>query len=201
MWLAAHWLTRDMRIAVIGTGKIGGTLGGKWRAAGYDVVFGARNAGDFGPGDAPVQTVDEAVDGADVVALAVPGKAVADVVASLGSRLAGKVVIDAANRMGEPEVNSKSAVRAVAPGAHYVRAFNTLGWENFADPVPSAALFFAADPPARETAEALIAATGLEPAFVGDADSAGIVDGALPLWFALVQQHGGNRRLALRVVR
>ena len=31
-----------MRIAVIGTGHIGGTLGSKWRAAGHDVVYGAR---------------------------------------------------------------------------------------------------------------------------------------------------------------
>jgi len=201
MWVAARRLTRDMRIAVIGSGRIGGTLGGKWRAAGYDVVFGARIAGGSGPGGAPVQTVDEAVDGADVVLLAVPGKAVAEVVASIGPELAGKVVIDAANRIGESEVNSKAAVKAVAPGAHYVRAFNTLGWENFADPLPSAALFFAADPSARAVAEELIMAIGLEPAFVGEADAAGIVDGALPLWFALVQQHGGNRRLALRLVR
>jgi len=190
-----------MRIAVIGTGKIGGTLGGKWRAAGYDVVFGARIARDSGPDGAPVQTVDQAVDGADVVALAVPGKAVADVIASIGPALAGKVVIDAANRMGEPEVNSKAAVKAAAPGAHYVRAFSALGWENFADPLPSAAVFFAADPSARAVAEELITAIGLEPACVGEADAAGIVDGALPLWFALVQQHGGNRRLAFRVVR
>jgi len=41
----------------------------------------------------------------------------------------------------------------------------------------------------------------LEPAYVGDADAAGIVDSVLPLWFAPVRQHGGNRRLALRVVR
>jgi 8-hydroxy-5-deazaflavin:NADPH oxidoreductase len=188
MWIAVRLLRRVMRIAVIGTGKIGGTLGGKWREAGYDVVFGARIAGDSGPGGAPVQTVGKAVEGADVVASIVPV-------------LAGKVVIDAANRMGAPEVNCKTAVKAAAPGAHYVRAFNTLGWENFADPLPSAALFFAADPAAREVAEELILAIGLEPAFVGDADAAGIVDGALPLWLALVQQQGGNRRLALRVVR
>ena len=31
-----------MRIAVIGTGHIGGTLGRKWRAAGHDVVYGSR---------------------------------------------------------------------------------------------------------------------------------------------------------------
>ena len=194
-------LPADMKIAVIGTGRIGGTLGGKWRAAGHDVVYGSRNAPGSGPGGAPAVGVGEAIAFADVVVLAVPGEAAAEVIGANGSALEGKVVIDAANRMGRPEVNSKAAVKAAAPGARYVRAFNTLGWENFADPVPSAALFFAADPPARQVAEELIAAVGLEPIFVGDADAAGTVDGVLPLWIALVKQHGGDRRLALRVVR
>ena len=93
------------------------------------------------------------------------------------------------------------AITAAAPDARYVRAFNSLGWENFADPLPSAALFFAADPEARAVAEQLIDAVGLEPQFVGDADATATVDALLPLWFALVRQHGGNRRLALRVVQ
>ena len=50
-------------------------------------------------------------------------------------------------------------------------------------------------------AEELIVAVGLEPEFVGDADATGTVDAVLPLWFALVRQGGGNRRLALRAVR
>src|SRR5215467_11475424 len=134
MWQPARRLTRDMRIAVIGTGKIGGTLGGKWRAAGYDVVFGARIARDSGPDGAPVQKVDQAVDGADVVALAVPGKAVADVIASIGPALAGKVVIDAANRMGEPEVNSKAAVTPAPHTAHYRPIGKALRWPTSAAP-------------------------------------------------------------------
>jgi hypothetical protein len=40
---------------------------------------------------------------------------------------------------------------------------------------------------------------GLHPDYAGDAGRAGIVDGVLPLWFALVQSHDGNRRLAFRV--
>ena len=39
---ASHRLVAGMRIAVIGKGNIGGTLGSKWRAAGHDVVYGAR---------------------------------------------------------------------------------------------------------------------------------------------------------------
>ena len=33
-----------MKIAVIGTGHIGGTLCQRWRAAGHEVVYGARVA-------------------------------------------------------------------------------------------------------------------------------------------------------------
>ena len=70
-----------------------------------------------------------------------------------------------------------------------------------ADPVPGANLFFAADPEARAAAEELIGAVGLEPAFVGEATATATVDALLPLWFALVMQNAGNRKLALRVVR
>ena len=190
-----------MRIAVIGTGNIGGTLGTKWRAAGHDVTYCARSAGGTGPGGAPVATVANALDGADAVLLAVPGPAVADVTRAYGAALDGKVVIDAANRMGGAEFDSRAAISAAAPDARYVRAFNSLGWENFADPIPGACLFFAADADARPVAEELISAVGLEPVFVGDADATGTVDNVLPLWFALMRQQGGNRKLAFRVVR
>jgi 8-hydroxy-5-deazaflavin:NADPH oxidoreductase len=192
-----------MRIAVIGKGKIGGSLGSKWRAAGYDVVYGARDAsGDEpGPGGAPVLGVDDALRDADVVLLAVPGQVVPDVVNEQRTALAGKIVIDAVNRMGAPEFDSRALIADAAPQAHYVRAFNSLGWENFVTPLPGANLFFAADPEARPVAEELIAAVGLEPAFVGDATATPTVDTLLPLWFALVKQNGGQRRLALRMLR
>ena len=190
-----------MRIAVIGTGNIGGTLGGRWRTAGQDVVYGGRNPGGTGPGGAPVLAMADAVSSADVVLLAVPGKAVPEVVGALGGALDGKVVIDAANRMGEPEANSQATITAAAPGARYARAFNTLGWENFADPLPGTDLFFASDPQARGTVEELISALGLGPVYVGGADAVRAVDSLLGLWFALMQQNGGNRKLAFRLVR
>jgi len=189
-----------MKIAVIGTGNIGGSLGSKWVAAGYDVVYGSRKASGEGPGGAPVRAVSDALDGADVVVLAVPGPAVADVVGAQSAALAGKIVIDAVNRMGQPELNSLALIASAVPDARYVRAFNSLGWENFADPVPGASLFFVADPSARSVAEDLIAAVGLDPAFLGGPSAVGTVDAVTPLWFALVQAHGGNRRTALRVV-
>ena len=189
-----------MRIAIIGTGHIGGALGAKWLAAGHDVVYGARRASGEGPGGAPVRAVGDALADAEAVALALPGGAVAGLVAEHGPALAGTVVIDAANRMGGPEFNSRKEIAAAAPTAQYVRAFNSLGWENFADPRPGTALIFASDPGARAVAQDLITAVGLRPEYVGDADATEIVDSLLPLWMALVREHGGNRGLALRVV-
>jgi predicted dinucleotide-binding enzyme len=198
---ASHRLLAGMRIAVIGKGKIGGTLGSKWIAAGHDVVYGTKDGSGQGPGGAPVQPIGDAVKAAEVVVLAVPGQVVPDVVNEHGAALAGKVVIDAANRMGAPAPDSRDLIEAAAPSARYVRAFNSLGWENFAEPVPGSAMFFAADPEARAVAEELISAVGLEPALVGDASATATVDGLLPLWFALVKQNGGNRKVALRIVR
>ena len=185
---------------MIGKGNIGGSLGAKWRAAGHDVVYGARDGASTGPGGAPARGIGDALRDADVVVLAVPGKIVADVVSEHRAALGGKTVIDAVNRIGAPEFDSRAIIADAAPQARYVRAFNTLGWENFVNPLPGTDLFFAADPAARATAEELIEAVGLRPAFVGDAGATATVDALLPLWFALVQQNGGNRRLALRLV-
>ena len=106
-----------MRIAVIGKGNIGGSLGTKWRAAGHDVVYGARDGSGLGPGEAPVRSIGDALEDAGVVLLAVPGQAVPDVVNEQGAALAGKVVIDAVNRMGAPEAESRALIADAAPPA------------------------------------------------------------------------------------
>jgi len=192
-----------MRIAVIGTGSIGGTLGRRWRETGQDVVYGVRNpagASSSGPGGAPLVGILEAVTSAEVVLLAVPGPAVPELANSLGGALDGKVVIDATNNIGAPEANSHAAIGGAAPGARYARAFNTLGWENFADPLPGTDLFFASDPEARATVEELVSTIGLGPVYVGGADAVRAVDALLGLWFALMKENG-TRKLAFHLVR
>jgi NADP oxidoreductase coenzyme F420-dependent len=73
---ASRWLLAGMKIAVIGKGNIGGTLGSKWRAAGHDVVYGARDGSGQGPGGAPVRSIGDALEAAEVLLLAVPSQAV-----------------------------------------------------------------------------------------------------------------------------
>ena len=188
-----------MTIAVIGNGNIGSTLGRRWAESGLDVVYGSRQEGSLGPDGAPMTSIDQAIAQADTVLLAIPGNAVADLADQHGGALAGKVLIDATNQLAAAEFSGRAAIRAAAPAAHYARAFNTLGWENFATPPIDADLFYAADEQARQRTEELITAVGLHPAFVGDGDAAPTVDALLPLWFALVKQHG-TRLLALRIV-
>ena len=187
-----------MRIAVIGAGNIGRTLGGRWTAAGHDVVYGVRR-----PGEPDTASVGDAVPDADVVVLAVPGAAAKDVIASLGSGLAGKVVVDATNDVqGSGKLH---ALDEVADRAYPVRAFNTLGWENFAEPVVGgvqADLLYAADEGvAKDTAETLIRDVGLEPVWLGGVEAFDIVDSVTRLWFTLALQRKLGRRLAFKVLR
>src|SRR5512135_3607864 len=133
-----------MRVAVIGTGNIGRTLGGALARAGHEVVFGSRSprkdvaaeaGGGLGARAATVVGIGEAVAAGDVVLVAVPGPAVDAFVAEHRQALAGKLVLDATNRMGGGgPAHSAATYAELVPSARYARVFNTLGWENFADP-------------------------------------------------------------------
>jgi predicted dinucleotide-binding enzyme len=198
-----------VRIAVIGAGNIGGTLGKAWLAAGHEVRFGVPAPAKYDEltaAGATVVGVAEAVDGAEAVLFATPGAAVADIVAHVASTLDGAIVLDATNNIGGGgPLNSSAAVASAAPGAQYYRAFNTLGWENFAHPTfdsgERADLFYAGPEGAsREKVEVLIRDVGLRPVWVGGADHVETVDGVARLWFALVMGRRLTRRTAFRML-
>jgi predicted dinucleotide-binding enzyme len=182
---------------VIGAGNIGRTLGAKWVTAGHELVYGVRS-----PGAPDTASVEDAVARAEVVVLAIPGAAAKDVLAALGAALAGKVVIDATNDI--QGTGKLHALEELTDGAHPVRAFNTLGWENLADPVfdgVTADLFYAAEEgPAREVAHRLIADVGLRPVWLGGVDAFDLVDSLTQLWFRLAFQRKLGRRLAFKML-
>lgn len=191
-----------MRIGIIGTGNVGGTLGVALARAGHAVRLGSRHPREPDSGPRVVDVAAALID-AEVVLLAVPPEAVEAVLAEHADALAGKLVIDATNRFRAPEANAAAQVAAAVPTARYARAFSALGWENFAEPSfdgEPADLFFSCRTEDRAAVEQLINAVGLRPAYLGP-DMQHVVDGAMLLWFALVQANNGNRRLALRVVQ
>ena len=92
--------------------------------------------------------------------------------------------------------------RSTRPRPSCTAAFNTLGWENFAEPDhdgETADLFYcgADDGLGRGVVEGLIRDVGLGPVYVGGLDQADVLDGVLRLWFAVAI--GQRSRSAHRV--
>lgn len=187
-----------MKIAVIGAGHIGGTVGRKWEAAGHDVVYGLRDPSKH----KGAKSFNQALDGAETVLLAIPGDAVANFVRQHAQHLDGKVVIDATNNFRGASINAWSEMSAAIPKAQLYRAFNNLGWDIFDKPVvggEQADLFYAGpEGKGKDEVERLIADAGLRPIWVGGTDQVDTIDGVLKLWYMLSQKRG--RRIAFKLI-
>jgi predicted dinucleotide-binding enzyme len=202
-----------MKIGVIGAGNIGGTIGKKWAEQGHEVVFGLRDPNaqryqqllETMEGKAQAMTMAEAVEQAEVVLFAIPSNAVEDTAAALGSKLDGKIVIDPTNKMGQAVANSLFTLQKHAPQAKLFRAFNYLGWENFAEPIiggTQADLFYCGVAgEAQHIVEKLISDIGIRPIYVGDLDQVAAVDALLGLWFTLAVKQGKGRHLAFKMIK
>src|SRR4051794_41027865 len=184
------------RIGVIGSGNIGQAVGEAWRRAGHEVVYASRS-----PEPPRTIPIADAIGGAEVVLLAVPGAAVPQLLAEHGPALDGRVVIDATNDLSGERLHHADAY-GESPGARFARAFNTVGFEVLADPSfdgETANLFWCG--PEDAGVEQLIADVGLRPVRVGDIDAIDVVDGAGRLWLTLVFRQGHPRRLAFRMLQ
>lgn len=183
-------------IAVIGAGNIGATIGDAWRRAGHDVAYASRS-----PEPPRTVSIADAIAAAEVVLLAMPGDAVPRFLAEHGAALNGRVVIDATNDVSGERLHHAETYAELAPGARFVRAFNTVGFEVFADPSVGgevADLFWCG--PEGAGVEQLIADVGLRPVRVGEIDAIDAVDGVARLWLTLVFRQGHPRRLAFRML-
>lgn len=188
-----------MKIAIMGTGRIGGTLGGIFAAAGHDVVYGARAPQHVTDIEGRVVSFAEAAQHGEAVLFAIPGGAMLETVKSLD--LAGKIIIDATNGGGTAEQPLVRALAAALPDAYVYKAFNTLGFENFQNPkfgALQADMMFIGAESHRAQVEALIAEVGLNPVYVGGLDQTAVLDAALTLWFSLSRRFG--RHLAFKVL-
>ncbi|HZU13076.1 MAG TPA: NAD(P)-binding domain-containing protein [Chloroflexota bacterium] len=197
-----------MNIGIIGAGNIGSTLGKCWKDAGHAIVYGVRDPAVERyralAGENSVLGIADAIGSADVVLLATPGNALAGLLAANADALDGALVIDASNQIPGEAFHQLPLFADLTPGARVYRAFNTLGWENFADPVIEGErpdLFYSGPEGAdRTTIEALIADVGLRPVYVGEgANAADILDGVARLWFTLMRREG-HRHLAFRTL-
>jgi predicted dinucleotide-binding enzyme len=188
------------RIGVIGSGHIGGAIGGLWVKAGHPVLFSSRHPDELKDLVAslgePAQagTVDQAIAFSDVLFIAVPYAALPQIGRDYGAALKGKIMLDACNAVAPRDGNTladeveQEGVGVVSQkylsGARLVRAFNTLNYKIFASeanrPDPKLAVPIAGDDPeAVKTAAALVRDAGFDPVVVGKlADAARFQRGA-----------------------
>ena len=131
------------KIGIIGSGKIGSTLGTLWVKAGHHVLFSSRHPEELkdlvaGLGSAArAGTPEEAIAFGDAILIAVPYKAYPQLGRDYAKALSGKVVLDTGNAtvardgqelVDETKQNGIGITSAkYFPGARIVRAFNTLG--------------------------------------------------------------------------
>jgi len=185
--LPAFAQAKPMKIGVIGSGRIGSTLGGLWVKAGHEVMFSDRDpeqvkrvVADLGP-RARAGSVQEAVAFGDAILIAVPYMALPAIRDQVGAQLKGKVVIDPNNpvpaRDGDMAVAAKEKGAAVStaallPGARLVRSFNSWGYATMAReanrPAPRMALPVAADDAeALKVGMQLVSDAGFDPVNAG----------------------------------
>jgi predicted dinucleotide-binding enzyme len=199
------------RIAIIGTGNVGAALGPEFAALGHTIVYGSRTPTEQDVRDlvartgngATATTQPEAVKGADIVVLAVPGNLAVDITKSLGD-LSGKIILDPTNVVnrntpdgyanhGVPGGSNAELIQAAAPNAKVVKAFNTLNWTKMVDPQssggPVSIPIVGDDPAARATIAGLVEGMGLEPIDLGPLRFANTLEELLVIW-ANARGHG-----------
>ena len=175
------------RIGVIGSGNIGGTIGGLWVKKGHSVFFSSRHPDELKDmiaklgSLAKAGTVEEAVAFGDVLFIAVPYGAIPQIGKDYSAKMKGKVMLDACNAVStrdgavadEVEQNGIGVTtQKYFPGVRIVRAFNTMSYMVFAReanrPDPKLAIPIAGDDPqAVQVAAALVRDAGFDPVTVG----------------------------------
>ena len=183
----------DRTVAIIGAGNIGSRLVANFAAGGQDFLLAgrdqqaARKLASSLSGHAEVVTIDEAVDRADVLVVALWLDPFKEFIAQYGDRLAGKVIVDPTNPVGpdgsggyrkiigERESSGEILAGLLPAGTPLVKAFGTLSAPTLStaarqEPERAVQFYAADDDAAGDLVAELIRAGGYEPVRVGGLD-------------------------------
>lgn len=173
----------SIKIGIIGSGRVGGTIGELWAKAGHKVFFSSRHPEELKPlveqagSNAQAGTVQQAVAFGDVIFIAVPYAALPEIGQDNAAGLKGKIVLNASNpiagRDGEMagaarEKGVDKADQEYLPGTRLVRAFNSTGAGKFASEAHKSGeklgvAIAGDDPGAMKVAIQLVRDAGFEP--------------------------------------
>ncbi len=203
-----------MKIAIIGTGNVGGSLAKGFAKAGHQVFMGVRNQNEIKGGELAnlknitIHSISDASTSAEVILIAAVPQAVKDIAAQLGDT-SNKIIIDAMNSVRvkpEPFSNTTEALLKLTNGKDIVKCFNTTGAENMANPTyhgQGIDMFYAGDSDkAKKVAEQLAKDIGFENVYnFGGTDKFNLLEQFALSWINLAMMQGYGRDIAFRVVK
>ena len=203
-----------MKIAIIGTGNVGGALATRWSISGHQIYFGVRDIHNFkGKSllDNPntyVLSISEAVEKAEIIVIAAIPQAITDIVKLMGN-VNGKIIIDAMNSVSsKPEgyLNTFDALLDLAKGAEIVKCFNSTGFENMLNPVyerHGIDMFMAGN---SEEAKKIVRQLALDAGFAecydfGGNNKAELLEKFALSWINLAIMQGYGRNIAFKLIK
>jgi predicted dinucleotide-binding enzyme len=198
-----------MKIGIVGSGTVGGTLGRCFARSGHLVAFGTRRPDSSEmsalaaiPG-ARIVSQRDAAQSSEVIVLSTPWPATREAIGGLGD-LTGKVLLDATNPLKEDlsglalpnDTSGGEKVAEWARGAHVVKIFNTIGYNIMENPRfgdQAATLFYCGDDAgSKKIACDLAADLGFAPVDAGPLRQSRLLEPFALLWISLA--FGGQGR-------
>jgi predicted dinucleotide-binding enzyme len=195
-----------MKIAIIGAGQVGTTLGAAWARRGHPVSYGVPNPDDakYASLGANVTANRQAAQPADVVVLCTRWQATEQAVRDCGD-LAGKVLIDCTNPVVFTETQIATSlevghttsgaeqVAGWASGARVCKTLNQIGAQMMDAPkMPATPVMFVCgdDPAAKQITSGLVAELGFEVVDVGELNLARLLEPYALIWIHLAYRRG-----------
>lgn len=205
-----------MKIAILGAGNVGGTLGRKFAEAGHKIYFGVPNPSEYPDKKsfAEVGSVAETAGASEAILLAVPYDAVGDALRECGD-VTGKILIDATNPLRFANGKLSLAIGFETPGAEkiaplvagakVVKCFNQTGFGNMAEPETAdgkSVMFVCGDDSeANETVRYLAESIGFEAIAAGNLKVARLLEPLAMLWIHLSATTDLKRDFAFGLLR
>lgn len=162
-----------MRIAVLGTGHMGRTLGGALIRAGHELAFGSRDPSQAADLPAPVHNHAEAITRGDVVLSAIAAAHSLEALTPLRQPLGGRILIDIGNAVDErmnlmyPDSSLGEQLQQALPDTRVVKTLNTLAGTVGVDPsslsAPTNIFLSGDDEAAKSTVADLLTDLGWQP--------------------------------------
>ena len=201
-----------MRIAIIGTGNVGTALHSAFTRAGHEVAFGVRDPADPKHAGAPVRSVREAAEWAEVVVLAVNWGQVDGALDDCGD-MDGKILLDCTNPLnfgadgislalgfdtsGGEIIASKTAAKVVKTLNHVGSTVMGIAHQYSTRPIQ---FVCGEDASAKAVVSGLVRDIGFEPIEHGGIENARQLEPLAILWIDQAYKHGMDLTNALTFI-